>query len=142
MSWFGKQIAAAELGLSEPVIRVGNLESVRTFCDVRDAVRAYWLLVNKCEPGEVYNIGGLETMTVGQALDLMIDQAKTKVEVVQDAALLRPSDVTLQVPSAEKFKKATGWKPEIPVKKTFADILEYWRHELKINPWKLETVVK
>jgi GDP-mannose 4,6-dehydratase len=128
VSNFAKQIAMIEAGLAEPIIKVGNLNSVRTFSDVRDAVRAYWLLVNKCKPGEVYNIGGNETMTVGQMLDklLAISTAKNiKVEV--ESARLRPSDVTLQIPCVDKFHKATGWKPAIKFEKTLKDTLDYWR---------------
>ena len=63
-SFFAQQVARIERGTQEPVIRVGNLDSVRTFCDVRDAVRAYWLLVRECPPGEVYNIGGNESQII------------------------------------------------------------------------------
>ncbi len=142
MSAFAKQIAAAELGLKDPVVKVGNLKSVRTFSDVRDAVRAYWLLVNKCPPGEVYNIGGNSTMTIGEALDKMLSFSKIKCEVKIDPELLRPSDVTLQIPSTDKFKKETGWKPEIPLEQTLKDILEYWRKELSRSPWMAITVTK
>ncbi len=142
MSFFAKQIAAAEAGLKEPVVRVGNLKSVRTFCDVRDTVRAYWLLVNKCRPGEVYNIGGNQTMTIGEALETLLALARIKMKVVVDPALLRPSDVTLQIPCTDKFRKETGWKPAIPFKKTMQDMLDYWREELTRSPWKAVTVVK
>jgi GDP-mannose 4,6-dehydratase len=142
MSFFGKQIAAAELGLTEPIVRVGNLKSVRTFCDVKDAVRAYWLLVNKCPPGEVYNIGGDRTMTIGDCLDILLSSAKVACTVETDPQLLRPSDVTLQVPCTDKFRNETGWRPEIPLEKTLSDILDYWRDELSRNPWKAMTVAK
>lgn len=142
MSAFAKQIAAIELNLKEPVVFVGNLDSVRTFCDVRDAVIAYWLLVNKCKPGEVYNIGGNRTMTIREALDIMLSFSKVKCEVKVSPELLRPSDVTLQIPSIDKFKAATGWEPKIPIEKTFKDMLEYWREELSRCPWKALTVIK
>jgi len=142
MSFFAKQIAAAELGLSKPVIRVGNLKSVRTFCDVRDAVRAYWIMVHKCKPGEVYNIGGNKTMTIGKALDILLSFSKQKFKIKIDPKLRRPSDVTLQIPCTDKFRKETGWKPEIPLEKTLKDILDYWREELSHSPWKVVTLVK
>lgn len=142
LSFFAKQAAAAEQGLKEPVIQVGNLKSVRTFCDVRDAVRAYWLLVNLCEPGEVYNIGGQRTMTIGEALDMLLSFSRVKLEIREEAKLFRPSDVTLQIPSTEKFKAVTGWIPEIPFEKTLEDMLNYWRDELKHHPWKALTVVR
>ncbi len=142
MSFFAKQIAASELGLRESVIKVGNLKSVRTFCDVRDAVRAYWLLTQKCAYGEVYNIGGNRTMTIGEALDILLSFSDTKFKMEVDPKLLRPSDVTLQIPSTEKFHKETGWKPEIPLEKTLEDMLVYWREELRDNSWKAITIVK
>jgi len=142
LSFFAKQIAAAEVGLKKPIISVGNLKSVRTFCDVRDAVKAYWLLINKCKPGEVYNIGGKQTMTIGEALEVLQSFSKIKFSVEVDPRLVRPSDVTLQIPCTDKFKNETGWEPEIPFKKTAMDILEYWRQELKVNPWKQGSVVK
>ncbi len=142
LSFFAKQVAAAEQGLKEPVIQVGNLKSVRTFCDVRDAVRAYWMLVHMCDPGDVYNIGGQRTMTIGEALDLLLALSKIKFEIREEEKLFRPSDVTLQIPSTEKFNAKTGWVPEIPFEKTLEDMLEYWRDELSRNPWKALTVVK
>ena len=131
-SFFSQQVARIELGLQEPVIRVGNLDSVRTFADVRDTVRAYWLLAEKCPAGEVYNIGGDTTMTIREMLDLLLTMTsyKGKIEVRVDPALIRPADVTLQIPCADKFKAATGWKTEIPYRQTLLDMLIYWRQEL------------
>lgn len=132
VSNFAKQIAAIEANINEPVIKVGNLDSVRTFTDVRDAVRAYWLLADKCEPGEVYNIGGVETMKVGDMLEKLIKQSTRKdIRVEVDPARLRPSDVTLQIPSTEKFKKVTGWEPTIKFEVTMRDSLNYWRNYYK-----------
>lgn len=128
LSNFAKQVAAIENNRQEPVIRVGNLDSVRTWMDVRDAVRAYWMLVKKCEPGEVYNIGGAETMTIGEMLKkLMSFSTRKNIKIEVDPSRLRPSDVTLQIPSVEKFRKITGWEPKIPFDKTVLDTLNYWR---------------
>jgi GDP-mannose 4,6-dehydratase len=127
-STFARQIAAIEAGLQPPVVKVGNLDSVRTFLDVRDAVKAYWLLAEKCPPGEVYNIGGRETMTVGDMLNKLLKLSKKKdIKVEVDPARLRPSDVTLQIPCIDKFVAATGWQPEIKFDKTLEDLLDYWR---------------
>lgn len=126
-SSFARQIARIENDLQEPIIYVGNLKSVRTFADVRDAVRAYWLLVNKCPPGEVYNIGGNTTMTVGKMLNMLLGMTGKKIKVKVAPYLLRPSDVTLQIPDTSKFRKQTGWKPEIPFESTLKDLLDYWR---------------
>ena len=131
-STFAKQIAAIEAGLAPPVVKVGNLDSVRTFLDARDAVKAYWLLVNKCPPGEVYNIGGVETMTVGDMLNKLLRLSKVKnITVEVDPSRLRPSDVTLQIPCIDKFVAATGWKPETKFDKTLENLLDYWRDYFK-----------
>jgi len=131
---FAKQVAAIEAKLAKPVIKVGNLESVRTFLDVRDAVEAYWLLVNKCPPGEVYNIGGKETMTVGEMLNMLLKLSTVKnIDVKVDPARLRPSDVTLQIPCIDKFTAATGWKPQIKFGQTLEDLLNYWRNFYKLQ---------
>ncbi len=130
-SAFAKQIAEIEAGTRSNPMKVGNLDSVRTFADVRDAVRAYWLLLEKCPGGEVYNIGGEETMTVGQMLELLKKMARCPIKHEVDPTLLRPSDVTLQIPDTSKFKKATGWKPEIPLEKTLNDLLDYQRSRIR-----------
>lgn len=125
---FAKQIAAIEAGKQKPVVKVGNLKSVRTFMDVRDAVRAYWLLVNKCTTGEVYNIGGKETMTVGEMLEKLIKMSTKKgIKITVDPSRLRPSDVTLQIPSVDKFINETSWSPKYKFDDTLLAMLNYWR---------------
>ena len=129
-SAFARQIARIEVGLQSEPVRVGNLDSVRTYADVRDAVRAYWLLLEKCPPGEVYNIGGTRTLTIGDILEILKSMALVPVEHVVDPDLLRPSDVTLQVPDISRFQKATGWTPEIELEQTLGDLLNYHRQSL------------
>ncbi len=131
-STFAKQIAEIEAGKKSPVVKVGNLDSVRTFLDVGDAVRAYWTLVNKCKPGEVYNIGGNETMTVGEMLEKLLKLSTKKDEIIVeiDTERLRPSDVTLQIPDTSKFRNETGWKPEVPFDVTLLNLLNYWRNKI------------
>ena len=126
-SAFAKQIANIEAGIQQNPLMVGNLESVRTFADVRDAVEAYWLLLEKGVPGEVYNIGGQETMSIGDMLEILKGMAKCKIEHEVDPSLLRPSDVTLQIPDTSKFRDTTGWCPKIPVEVTLRDLLNYHR---------------
>ena len=131
VSAFAKQIAAIELGIQKPEIKVGNLDSVRTFLDVRDIVRAYWLLSEKASWGEVYNIGGKATMTIREMLNKLLSFSDISPAVVVDKNLLRPSDVTLQIPDTSKIE-ALGWKPTISFDKTLKDTLDYWRNKLKI----------
>ncbi|KKM94705.1 hypothetical protein LCGC14_1195550 [marine sediment metagenome] len=128
---FARQIALIEKGKQEPIVKVGNLNSVRTFADVDDAVRAYYILVRKCTPGEVYNIGGDRTMKIGDMLNYLLSISTVqgiKVEVAPK--LLRPSDVTLQIPDSSKFKNETGWKPEIPFETTMTNVLNWWRTQV------------
>lgn len=130
-SAFAKQIAEVEAGLRPNPIKVGNLNSVRTFADVSDAVRAYWLLLEKCPPGEVYNIGGARTMTVGEMLDVLIGMSGCRIRYEVDPALVRPSDVTLQIPDTSKFRAATGWEPKVPLETTLRDLLDYHRGRIR-----------
>lgn len=130
-SAFAKQIAEVEAGIRPNPIKVGNLNSVRTFADVSDAVRAYWLLLEKCPPGEVYNIGGERTMTVGEMLDVLIGMAGCRIRYEVDPALVRPSDVTLQIPDTSKFRAATGWEPKVPLETTLRDLLDYHRGRIR-----------
>jgi GDPmannose 4,6-dehydratase/GDP-4-dehydro-6-deoxy-D-mannose reductase len=126
-SAFARQIAEIEAGVQSGPVRAGNLSSMRAIADVRDAVRAYWMLMEKGEPGEVYNIGGEEIMTIGELLEKLKGMAKCPIAHIIDPELMRPSDVTLQIPDVGKFKKATGWKPQISAAQTLLDLLNYHR---------------
>jgi GDPmannose 4,6-dehydratase len=132
-STFAKQIAMVEKNLIPPVIKVGNLDSLRTWSDVRDAVRAYHMLVTvKPVPGEYYNIGGDYSCTVGDMLKHLLSlSTRRDVKVETDPERLRPIDADLQVPDTSKFTRHTGWKPEIPFEKTMRDLLDYWRRQVQ-----------
>ena len=116
----------------EPVIKVGNLDSLRTFADVRDAVRAYYMLLTvNPVAGEYYNIGGAHTCKVGEMLDHLLSLSTVKnIKVEEDEARLRPIDADLQIPDTTKFRNHSGWKPEIPFEKTMNDLLNYWRERV------------
>lgn len=132
-STFAKQIAMIENGMIPPVVHVGNLDSLRTYADVRDAVRAYYMLVTIDPiPGEYYNIGGSYTCTVGDTLRTLVSMSPAKdiIRVETDPERLRPIDADLQVPDCRKFKAHTGWEPKIPFERTMADLLDYWRDRL------------
>jgi len=131
-SSFAKQIALIEAKKQEPTILVGNLESLRTWADVRDAVRAYYMLVTENPvPGEYYNIGGTFTCTVAEMLQKLISLTDEKVEIKVDPDRLRPIDADLQVPDTSKFTNHTGWKPEYTFNQTMEDLLNYWRDRVK-----------
>ena len=128
-STFAKQIAMIEVGMLEPELHVGNLDSMRTWSDVRDAVRAYHMLVT-VNPisGQYYNIGGTFSCSIGDMLKYLLSKSTVKdIKVKTDTDRLRPIDADLQIPNTNKFTKHTGWKPKIPFEKTMDDLLEYWR---------------
>ena len=124
---FAKQIADIEKNRRPPVMSVGNLEAKRDFTDVRDMVRAYWLALEKCEPGEVYNICTGAAWTIRRLLEELLSMTKVRIEIRQDPGRLRPSDVPVLIGDNAKFVKATGWQPTIPFEQTLLDMLEYWR---------------
>jgi GDPmannose 4,6-dehydratase len=133
-STFAKQIAMIEEKLIPPVVKVGNLQSLRTVADVRDAVRAYHMLLTvNPVAGAYYNIGGTHTATIAQILDTLISlsPAKASIKVEVDPARLRPIDADLQVPDTSKFRKHTGWEPKIGYEQTIRDLLDYWRERVR-----------
>ena len=131
-STFAKQIALIENGYQEPIIKVGNLESMRTIADVRDAVKAYWLMVNTSpEPGSYYNIGGKKSLKVYDILQDLIALSKCdNIQFTIDKERLRPIDADLQIPNTSKFVKKTGWEAQIPYETTLKDLLNYWREKI------------
>jgi GDPmannose 4,6-dehydratase len=138
-STFAKQIAMIEAGHIEPVVKVGNLKSLRTIADVRDAVRAYYMLVtDNPTPGQYYNIGGTYTCEIGDLLNTLISMSPMKdvIRIETDPDRLRPIDADLQVPNTEKFRLHTGWEPEILFEKTMLDLLNYWRERVAENNGK------
>jgi GDPmannose 4,6-dehydratase len=132
-STFAKQIAMIEQDLIPPVVKTGNLDSLRTWSDVRDAVRAYHMLVTVNPiPGEYYNIGGTFSCTVRDMLDHLLSiSIRDDIRVEVEEFRLRPLDADLQVPDTTKFEAHTGWKPKIPFEKTMLDLLNYWRDRVK-----------
>ncbi len=127
---FAKQIAEIEKGKKEPVIEVGNLNARRDFTDVRDMVKAYWLALEKGEPGEVYNIGSGRAVTIREMLDILLSFTDRDIEIRPVPERMRPSDVELLICDCSKFRALTGWKPEIPLEKTLEDTLNYWRERV------------
>jgi GDPmannose 4,6-dehydratase len=133
-STFAKQIAMIEQGLIPLVVKTGNLNSMRTWSDVRDAVRAYYMLVTvNPVPGAYYNIGGSFSCSVDDMLKhlLSLSTHRDKIRVETEGGRLRPLDADLQVPDTSKFRKHTGWEPKIPFEQTMSDLLDYWRLKVK-----------
>jgi GDP-4-dehydro-6-deoxy-D-mannose reductase len=127
---FAKQIAEIEKLKLEPVIRVGNLDAKRDFTDVRDIVKAYALLLEKGEAGEVYNIGSGKSHKISEVLEFFLSKAKVAIKSETDPNKLRPSDIPDFVADYSKMQKLTGWEPEITFEKSLEDILESWRKQV------------
>ena len=141
LSSFAHQVVMAEKETTFPPnppsfpthpIRHGNLDSIRTYNHIDDAVHAYWLAFDKCDYGEVYNIGGDYTCSVGDALDMLISKSKTPKAFIKelDPNRVRPTDITLQIPDSTKFREKTGWKPTKGLEEICDDLLNYWREVL------------
>ena len=126
-SAFARQIAEIEAGRRPPVVRVGNLDSERDFTDVRDVVRAYWLLAQQGAPGEAYNVGSGVARPTRWLLETLLDLAQTPVSVETDPERMRPSDVPRSVCDNRKLVEATGWQPEIALRDSLCALLDDWR---------------
>jgi GDP-4-dehydro-6-deoxy-D-mannose reductase len=130
-STFALQLAEIEAGRRPPVIDVGDVTSKRDWTDVRDTARAYWLALERGQPGEVYNVGSGVCRSVREMLDVLLRHTDREVEVRVDPSRLRPSDVKILWADASKFQKQTGWRPEIPFETTMRDLLDYWRERVR-----------
>ncbi len=130
ISNFAKQIAEIENNLREPVIYVGNITAKRDFTDIRDVVNAYVLALEQCDKGSVYNIGSGQVYSIKKILDLLLGMTKQMIQIKEDPERMRPSDIPILYCDCSKFKKKTGWMPQIPFTKTLADLLDYWREKL------------
>lgn len=124
---FAKQIAEIEKNAQEPILKVGNLTTKRDFTDVRDIVKAYPLLLEKGQPGDVYNIGSGVSHTIQEILDILISLSTKKISIQEDPAKMRPSDVPEIICDTTKITTLIGWKSEIPLEQTLKDTLDYWR---------------
>lgn len=123
---FASQIVEIEKGKRDVLLH-GNLDSIRTLIDVRDAMESYWIACNHCEAGEAYNIGGKSVTSVGDFLELLKKHAKVPIKTQQDPDLLRPVDITLQIPDTTKFKNQTNWEPTIPLEDSVKFLLDHCR---------------
>jgi GDP-4-dehydro-6-deoxy-D-mannose reductase len=128
-SSFARQIARIERGLQAPVIEVGNLDARRDFVDVRDVARAYRLAARREVSGDVFNVCSGHALSVRHILDLLVALAHCEVAVHPDPERMRPADIPLLLGDPRLFREATGWAPEIPIERTLADLLDWWRQQ-------------
>ena len=131
-SSFAKQVAGIESGRQTQPLRHGNLDAERDFTDVRDVVAAYWLILNRGEPGQVYNVGSGQAVSICQVLETYLRLARVPITLAPDPHRLRPSDIPRIVCDAARLHQATGWTPSIPLARTLADILDDWRQHVQV----------
>ncbi|HEC86472.1 MAG TPA: NAD-dependent epimerase/dehydratase family protein, partial [Thermoplasmatales archaeon] len=131
LSNFAKQIVEIEKNKKEAVIKVGNLNVVRDYTDVRDVVRGYVLAMEHCKPGEVYNLCSSKGYKLADLLDILISQSEHRnIKIIRDDSRMRPVDSPIIIGSNAKFKQATAWSPEFNIEQTFQDMLNYWRSKV------------
>lgn len=130
VSDFCRQVAEIEKGIREPVMYVGNLNSMRDFTDVRDVVRAYVMLMENGKAGETYNVGSGHAVTIKEILDLIISLSDKSIKFEIDKNKIRPVDVPIIEADISKIYELTGWKAEIPLRQTISETLNYWREKV------------
>lgn len=129
-SRLAKQVAEVALGRTEPMLTAGNLDAARDFTDVRDVVRAYWLLLQKGRPGEAYNVCSGKAYSVREIAEALAEIGGVKITLQSLPELQRRTDIPLLLGSAEKISYDTGWHPEIPFQQTLADLLDWWKGKI------------
>jgi len=131
---FASQIAQAEAGLREPVIEVGNMDTVRDFSDVRDVVRAYRLILEKGEIGSAYNVCSGKAASMGALLQILTSLSRVKITVKKSESRMRPADIPYLVGDNSKMTARTGWKPCFEMEQTLSELLDFWREKVKEHP--------
>lgn len=131
ISYFAKRIAEIENGATPPIIEVGNLNSIRDFLDVRDAVNVYWEIIEKGLPGEIYNVGRNVGYRIKDILDMLLTFSGVSIEVVVNEEKLRPIDIPVSICDNTKLRMTTNWEPRIPLDQTLLEMLNYWRKKVK-----------
>jgi GDP-4-dehydro-6-deoxy-D-mannose reductase len=133
-SSFARQLAEIEAGRRPPWVEVGNLDAVRDFTDVRDVVRAYWALLDRGAPGEVYNVCSGRGVKMTDLLEELVALSGLEVEIRVDPSRLRPLDVPVVVGDPSRLCAATGWHASIPLSRTLRDLLDHWRERVGVAP--------
>lgn len=127
VSDFCRQAVKIEKGLSEPVIKTGNLSAMRDFTDVEDITKAYIMLAETGKYGQVYNVGSGKAVSLQSILDIILSMTNANITVEKDPARFRPVDVPKIQADISKLQADTGWKPLIPIEQTVRNMLDYWR---------------
>lgn len=128
---FAAQIAAIEAGRGEPVLRTGDLSARRDFLDVRDVVAAYRALLDRGQPGRIYNVCSGSSLTIREGLQILLGLSDAAIEVVADPARLRPVELPGLVGDPTALREATGWQPRRRFEETLRDLLESARKAVR-----------
>jgi GDP-4-dehydro-6-deoxy-D-mannose reductase len=131
---FARQIAAIDAGLAQPVLRVGDISVRRDFCDVRDVVRSYELLLERGRAGEAYNVGSGRATSLREIVDVLVSFSRVPISVEVQAERLRRDDPAATYLSIEKIQRDTGWVPEYKLDETLRDLSVYWQRNLTASP--------
>jgi len=130
------QIALMEKGLQDRVLKIGNLKTKRIVIDVRDCVRAYYLLMKEDKSsGKVFNVCGSDVYEMQHYTDLLIEHSTFKYDEIEQKIYepyYRPIDIEIQIGDSSQLTDLTGWKPEISLSQTMKDLLNYWRRKYEI----------
>ncbi len=130
ISSLAKQIAEIEKKKKDPILYAGNLENKRDYTDVRDLVRALWLVAEKGEDGEAYNLGSGQAWFGQEILKTILSMTRAKILVETEEKRFRPADPPILLADINRLVKLTAWKPQINLKQSLLDILNYWRDEI------------
>lgn len=129
-----RQLAEIEAGRKEPVIEIGNLDSRRDFLDVRDVVRAYYAILDRGVPGEVYNVCSGKAQVIKDIVSTLVDLSEADPELRQDPSRMRPSDTPVVIGDNTKLLSLGGWQPEVAFRQSLADVMDYWRGVVAVMP--------
>ena len=122
-----KQISEIEKGKRAPLIELGNIEAKREFLNVADIVDAYVLAIEKCQPGETYNIASGEGHAIAELVTMFAALSKKKFDMRVNPVKVRKVDIPVLLGDGSKFAQLTGWSPRRKITKTLEDLLNYWR---------------
>ncbi len=128
---FARQVTEIRLGRRAPVLQVGDIDVTRDFTDVRDVVRAYSLLLEQGQNGEVYNICSGREYSIRDLLQQLITLAGVEATIEQDPARLRRAEQRRMVASFAALHRDTGWQPAIPMEESLQDLLNDWEKQLR-----------
>jgi GDP-4-dehydro-6-deoxy-D-mannose reductase len=123
-----RQIAEIEKGRVPPILEVGTTSTRRDFTDVRDMVRAYWLLLGRARPGSTFNAASGRAVSIREVIDGFLAQAARPIEVREVPQRVRPIDIPLLSGDATALRTLTGWAPAVSLRQSLADVLDDWRH--------------